>query len=280
MREARRRPRRPSPRRSATRASRTSCCWAWAARRWRPRSSAARFGEQDGWPRLHVLDSTDAGAVRARRGRASTSSTTLFLVSTKSGGTIETLSLFKHFWSLRPGRQRVRRDHRPGLGPRGRSPSEHGFRRTFLNDPDIGGRYSALSYFGLVPAALMGADVARPARRAPASPSRTARASTSGDVNSGLWLGLALGRARARRPRQADLRHRPAAADLRPLGRAAHRRVDRQGGQGHLPVADEPLGDAGRLRRRPHLPAPAPRRRRPTRRPTRRSTRCARPATR
>ena len=42
--------------------------------------------------------------------------------------------------------------------------SEHGFRRTFLNDPDIGGRYSALSYFGLVPAALMGADVARPPR--------------------------------------------------------------------------------------------------------------------
>ena len=80
-------------------------------------------------------------------------------------------------------------------------------------------------------------------------------------MSSGLWLGLALGRAGRGRPRQADLRHRPAAAVLRALGRAAHRRVDRQAGQGHPAGGRRAAGRARRLRRRPHLPAPAPRRR-------------------
>ena len=107
---------------------------------------------------------------------------------------------------------------------------EHGFRRTFLNDPDIGGRYSALSYFGLVPAALMGADVAgllRPRRhgRAHAGLRHTSR--------PGSGWGSRWGELAAAGPRQAHLRHRRAAAVLRPLGRAAHRGVDRQGGQGH-----------------------------------------------
>ena len=94
-----------------------ACCSAWAARRWRPRSSAARSASRAGWPSLHVLDSTDAGAVRSVQAAIDLDHA-LFLVSTKSGGTIETLSLFKHFWSLRPDGQRVRRHHRPGLGPR------------------------------------------------------------------------------------------------------------------------------------------------------------------
>src|SRR5262249_16932314 len=57
------------------------------------------FGDRAGWPSLHVLDSTDAGAIRAVRDRVDLAKT-LFLVSTKSGGTIETLSLFKAFWAL------------------------------------------------------------------------------------------------------------------------------------------------------------------------------------
>jgi transaldolase / glucose-6-phosphate isomerase len=115
------------------------------------------FGPQAGWPALHVLDSTDAGAIRTVE-QAIDLERTLFLVSTKSGGTIETLSLFKHFWSRRgEGRQFVAITD-PGSGLADLA-NEHGFRRTFLNDPEIGGRYSALSYFGLVPAALMGADV-------------------------------------------------------------------------------------------------------------------------
>ena len=79
------------------------------------------------------------------------------------------------------------------------SPREHGFRRVFQNDPDIGGRYSALSYFGLVPAALMGVDVEallrpRAGRRAELRALRLAASRTPG-----LWLGCALGELALRR---------------------------------------------------------------------------------
>ena len=145
----------------APRATPTPCCSAWAARRLAPevfRQSLRR--SSDGGLRLHVLDSTDPERGARRRATRSTSHKTLFLVSSKSGGTIETLSQFKLLlgapaatarssWPS-PTRARALESWR----------SEHGFRRVFRNDPDIGGRYSALSYFGLVPAALMGADVA------------------------------------------------------------------------------------------------------------------------
>src|SRR3954449_11879915 len=148
------------------------------------------FGDQDGWPSLHVLDSTDAGAIRSVRDRVDLGRT-LFLVSTKSGGTIETLSLFRYFWSLRPeGRQFVAITD-PGSGLADLA-NEHGFRRTFLNDPEIGGRYSALSYFGLVPAALMGADVAGILDRAGVA-MQNCLTFDSSNTNSGLWLGIAWG---------------------------------------------------------------------------------------
>jgi transaldolase/glucose-6-phosphate isomerase len=148
------------------------------------------FGAQRGFPRLHVLDSTHPDAVRAVAEQIDPQRS-LFLVSTKSGGTIETISLFRHFWSLAPDGRRFVAITDPGSGVEALA-REHGFRRTFLNDSEIGGRYSALSFFGLVPAALMGADVrgllssAEVAEQAcitydPASP------------NSGLWLGLTLG---------------------------------------------------------------------------------------
>jgi transaldolase / glucose-6-phosphate isomerase len=148
------------------------------------------FGAQRGFPRLHVLDSTHPDAVRAVAEQIDPQRS-LFLVSTKSGGTIETISLFRHFWSLAPDGRHFVAITDPGSGVEALA-REHGFRRTFLNDSEIGGRYSALSFFGLVPAALMGADVrgllssAEVAEQAcitydPASP------------NSGLWLGLTLG---------------------------------------------------------------------------------------
>ncbi len=144
-------------------------------------------GSERGRPRLHVLDSTDAGAIRAVESAIDLEHA-LFLVSTKSGGTIETLSLFKHFWSRRgEGAAFVAiTDHGSGLEQLAR---EHGFRRIFLNDPDIGGRYSALSYFGLVPAALMGADVEGLLDSAGVAEQNTQQS----DVSDGLWLGVAWG---------------------------------------------------------------------------------------
>ncbi len=115
------------------------------------------FGPREGYLQLHLLDSTDAAAVHAVQDAVDLDST-LFLVSTKSGGTIETLSAFAHFWSLKPDGAHFAAITDPGSGLVDLA-EQHGFRKIFLNDPDIGGRYSALSYFGMVPAALIGADV-------------------------------------------------------------------------------------------------------------------------
>src|SRR5439155_3680450 len=83
---------------------------------------------------------------------------TLFIVSSKSGGTIEPLSLFAHFWSLMSDGTHFAAITDPGSGLEELARA-HGFRRVFFGDPNIGGRYSALSAFGMVPAALIGVDV-------------------------------------------------------------------------------------------------------------------------
>ncbi len=197
------------------------------------------FGDREGWPALHVLDSTDAGAIRAVRDGVDLEKT-LFLVSTKSGGTIETLSLFKAFWALRPeGRQYVAITD-PGSGLADLA-AEHGFRRTFLNDPDIGGRYSALSYFGLVPAALMGADVRGLLDRAGVA-EQNCLTFDSSNTNSGLWLGLAWGElALAGRDKLTYVVDPP----LQSFGLWVEQLIAEstgKHGKGILPVADEPLG--------------------------------------
>ena len=149
------------------------------------------FGEvQHDRLRLHVLDSTDPGAVLAMQ-RAVDLEKTLFVVSTKSGGTIETLSLFEHFWSERPHGEQYVAITDPGSSLQALA-EDRDFRRTFLNDPDVGGRYSALTYFGLVPAALMGIDLDSLLEGAGVAAEACSAASTS-EGNSGLWLGASLG---------------------------------------------------------------------------------------
>jgi glucose-6-phosphate isomerase len=121
----------------------------------------AVFGVARGFPRFHVLDSVDPDAVRAGMEQAGSS---LFILASKSGSTIEPNVLAAEAeWRLRaagvsePGSRFVAiTDEGTALHARAIS---SGFRETFLNPSDIGGRYSALSFFGLVPAALMGIDV-------------------------------------------------------------------------------------------------------------------------
>jgi len=118
---------------------------------------------------------------------------TLFLLASKSGGTIEVMSLFAHFWELvrrtkgnRGGAQFVAiTDPGTGLEELAR---ERGFWRTFTNQPDIGGRYSVLSYFGLVPAALLGLDVSKLLSRALAM-REACRHTTHPKDNPGAALG-------------------------------------------------------------------------------------------
>src|SRR3954469_11259225 len=198
------------------------------------------FGAQEGWPSLHVLDSTDSGAIRTVAERVDLERS-LFLVSTKSGGTIETLSLFRHFWSLRPeGRQFVAITD-PGSGLADLA-GDHGFRRTFLNDPDIGGRYSALSYFGLVPATLMGADVRGILDRAGVA-EQNCLTFDSSNTNSGLWLRLGWGElALAGRDKLTYVVDPP----LESFGLWVEQLIAEstgKHGKGIVPIVGEPLGE-------------------------------------
>ncbi|HWD11230.1 MAG TPA: hypothetical protein VG366_05265 [Solirubrobacteraceae bacterium] len=204
------------------------------------------FSQRDGYPRLHVLDSTDAEAVRAVQA-AIELPRTIFIVSSKSGGTIEPLSLFAHFFSLSGQASNFLAITDPGSGLE-KLADEHGFRRTFLGDPDIGGRYSALSPFGIVPAALMGVDV-EPLLSGACAAWET---EIEGDLGGGeagaerlgaaVWLGAALSAlAQTGRDKLTFL----ISDSLPGLGLWLEQLVAESTGKhatGILPVADEPLG--------------------------------------
>jgi glucose-6-phosphate isomerase len=188
---------------------------------------------------LHVLDSTDADAIAAVEG-ATSPDTTLYIVSTKSGGTIETRSLADHFWERRPDGRHFVAVTDPGSSLEELA-KERGFRRTFLADPDIGGRYSALSPFGLVPAALMGA----PLQGLLDGAAVAEEACRGTEDNNGLWLGAALG-ALAKEGR--DKLTLVVTKSIASFGLWAEQLVAEstgKHGRGILPVADEPLGAAG-----------------------------------
>jgi hypothetical protein len=120
------------------------------------------IGVAAGWPRFHMLDSTDPAAVRATE---TTPAKTLYLLASKSGGTIEPNVLAAYFKQrlIDAGISRWA-DHfvaitDPGTAVDRRARGDN-FRDVFNNPADIGGRYSALSFFGMVPAALMGQNLA------------------------------------------------------------------------------------------------------------------------
>jgi transaldolase / glucose-6-phosphate isomerase len=214
--------------------------------------------------RLHVLDSTDAARIRAVE-QAVDLRRTLFVVSSKSGGTIEPLSLFAHFFSLveEEGNRFVAITD-PGSGLEELA-AKHGFRRTFAGDPNIGGRYSALSAFGVVPGALAGVPVLTLLEGAPTawetglaqdtgsaaggSGSSSAGGSGAGDSRAGglpaaVWLGAALSAlAQAGRDKLTFV----ISETLPGLGLWLEQLVAESTGKhgtGVLPVADEPLGEA------------------------------------
>jgi glucose-6-phosphate isomerase len=186
---------------------------------------------------LHVLDSTDPEAIRAV-GEAVDPTKTMFVVSSKSGGTVETRSHLEHFWALTDGAGgQFAAVTDPG-SPLDELAAERGCDRVFHGDPEIGGRYSVLSPFGLVPAALAGAPVAELLRGAIEAASRS-HAETG---NRGLWLGLALGElARHGRDKLTFVVSPP----IDSFGLWAEQLVAEstgKQGRGILPVADEPLG--------------------------------------
>lgn len=145
---------------------------------------------------LEVLDSTHPGAVSAYNKQLDISKT-LFIVATKSGGTAETLSAFKFFYNRalkELGNNEAAGQHFVAItDPKSKLvdiANQYKFRETFLNNPNIGGRYSVLSYFGIVPAVLAGLDITRLLKNA----SDTANNSKNiNDDNYGALIGAAMG---------------------------------------------------------------------------------------
>jgi RpiB/LacA/LacB family sugar-phosphate isomerase len=203
------------------------------------------FDSKMGFPDMLVLDSTDPAAVKhvidtVNLGRA------LFVVSSKSGTTAETLAAYSFFRgqveaaaSPRPGMQFVAITD-PGR-PLDKLATETGFRRTFLNPASIGGRFSALSFFGLVPAALIGVDIKILLERA------HGMVETCGNEvgvrgNPAVQLGAVLaGLARAGRDKVTLV----LSEKIRALGSWIEQLLAESLGKdatGLVPVADEPLG--------------------------------------
>lgn len=205
------------------------------------------IGPAPGYPSLDVLDSTDPEMVRQSTRRFPPAQT-LYVVSTKSGGTEETLSLFKHFYNqaqeaLGPEEAGARfvaiTDPGSKLVELAR---QHSYRRIFANDPYIGGRYSALSYVGLVPAAVLGLDMETLLGRAVDMAERCKQDEAQ---NPGVRLGLALA-VLAKQGRDKLTFLAPEA--LLPFGDWAEQLIAESSGKdgtGILPVVGEPL-TAGR----------------------------------
>ena len=199
------------------------------------------YGDVPDGMRLHVLDSTDPGAVRATE-QAVDLDKTLFIVSSKSGGTVETLSHMRYFYD-RTGQDGSRfcavTDPGSSLVDLAR---ERNFRRVFENDPDIGGRYSVLSYFGLVPAALMGVNVEGMLRQAQVAEQNCAQ---YGEFrgNSGAWLGCVMGElAQQGRDKLTFAVSEPISSFGLWVEQLLAESTGKEG-RGILPVAGEPLGD-------------------------------------
>jgi glucose-6-phosphate isomerase len=204
------------------------------------------FGQIEGYPKLLVLDSTDPEAV----GRVTASidpAKTLFVVSSKSGTTIEPLSFFDYFFAL------VSKEKTDSAGENFIAITDegstlvalaekHNFRKVFLNPGDIGGRYSALSYFGLVPAVLAGIDI----DALLASALKEAENSGEGtelSKNPAVFLGAALGALfRGGRDKITFIM----SEELQPFGLWLEQLLAESTGKdriGLVPIVGEPIGD-------------------------------------
>jgi len=155
------------------------------------------FGKQEGYPELLVLDSTDPAQIKAIE-QTITPATTLFIVSSKSGGTLEPnifkqyfFNLVQHLVGVKEAARRFIAITDPGSALQQVAKTDR-FGHLFFGRPNIGGRYSALSHFGLVPAALMGIDVPKLLDRAKAM-AQACSACVPVEKNPGLVLGTILG---------------------------------------------------------------------------------------
>lgn len=195
-----------------------------------PEVVSGTLGAVSGYPSLILLDTTDPATIAATE-RGLDLERTLVLVSSKSGTTTETASLHSYFAAKcpRPLDNFVAITD-PGTPLETQAKSE-GFRRVFLNPADVGGRFSALSYFGLVPAASVGVDV-----------TRLLESARSLDLRNGIELGAVLGGLALAGQDKVTFVTTPS---LRGFGAWAEQMLAESTGKlgrGIMPVDGEPLG--------------------------------------
>jgi transaldolase/glucose-6-phosphate isomerase len=211
-----------------------------------PEVLRAVIGIADGWPRLHMLDSTDPAAVRAA---ATPPDKTLYLLASKSGTTIEPNSLAAHF------RQRLEdagiphwADHFVAITDEGteldRRARAERFRDLFINPSDIGGRYSALSFFGMVPAALMGQDIGEIIGWSLAMLAASEPGATTAVADPSVALGLVMGAAAQDGRDKLTLVVPPALDEFGLWVEQLIAESTGKNGTGIVPIAGEPVADA------------------------------------
>lgn len=204
------------------------------------------FGNAPGYPELIVLDSTHPEAVKGVEANIDFKST-LFIVASKSGTTLEPLSFFKYFWDKirelndSPGSQFIAiTDPETSLARLG---FENGFRRVFYANSDLGGRYSALTTFGLLPAALIGMDVHSFLDLAWIAKEACAFCVEETEV-LGLKLGAALGELANAGRNKVTFFTTPSLKSFPSWLEQLIAESTGKDGRGILPVADEPLAHA------------------------------------
>jgi transaldolase / glucose-6-phosphate isomerase len=211
-----------------------------------PEVLAQSLGSASGFPALRVLDSTDPRQIRALE-RAIDPKRTLFIVSSKSGTTLEPNVFLDYFWSRvaalvgerDAGKQFIAVTD-PGSQLQKVAEQKH-FRRIFPGVPGIGGRYSVLSNFGVVPLAAIGHDV-----RGFLEGARAMVRACGGDVppaeNPGVRLGLALGLLARKGRDKVTIVASPAVGDFGAWAEQLIAESTGKNGKGLIPVDAEPLG--------------------------------------
>jgi transaldolase/glucose-6-phosphate isomerase len=213
-----------------------------------PEVLAETFPKKSGFPKLHVLDSTDPAQVRAME-KAVDLSKTLFIVSSKSGGTTEPNAMKDYFLD------RVAKTigteaagHRfiavtdPGSSLE-KVATKQGFARIFHGEPSIGGRYSVLSPFGLVPAAAAGIDIRSLIEHALAMV-RSCGPDVPPHENPGVQLGLAMGLAGLEGRDKVTIFSSKTVADFGAWAEQLIAESTGKEGKGLVPIDGEPLGEA------------------------------------
>jgi transaldolase / glucose-6-phosphate isomerase len=212
-----------------------------------PEVIARSFGPINGYPRLHVLDSTDPAEVKARENEMDLGRS-LFVVASKSGSTLEPNLFKQHFHDriaqsvgevLASGHFIAVTD--PGSPMEAQARAAH-FRRIYHGDPQIGGRYSVLSAFGMVPAGAMGLDVGRFLARATAMV-RACGPSVPPSDNPGVALGAVMGTLAVAGRDKLTLIASPGIADFGAWAEQLVAESTGKNGKAIIPVDLEPVGD-------------------------------------